>query len=92
MSFNVTNEKLKTLEFTKQPRPTPTDPNALLTEVEVATRQARSVRTLQNQRVLGGGIPFIKLGRAVRYRLGDVETWEENRRFSSTSEGRRPLK
>lgn len=58
----------------------------LLTEQQVAWRQARSVRTLQNQRVLGGGIPYLKLGRAVRYRLSDVVAWEEARRFSSTSE------
>lgn len=74
----------------RKTRPIPTDPNALLTEHEVADRQARSIRTLQNQRVLGGGIPFIKLGRAVRYRLSDVVAWEEARRFHNTSEqGRR---
>lgn len=60
--------------------------DVLLTEHEVAGRQGRSVRTLQNQRVNGGGIPYLKLGRAVRYRLSDVITWEEARRFSSTSE------
>lgn len=58
----------------------------LLTEHEVARRQGRSVRTLQNQRVLGGGIPYLKLGRSVRYRLSDVSAWEEARRYSSTSE------
>lgn len=58
----------------------------LLNEQQVAQRQGRSVRTLQNQRVQGGGIPYFKLGRVVRYRLSDVVEWEDARRFSSTSE------
>jgi hypothetical protein len=58
----------------------------LLTETEVAERQNRSVKTLQNQRVIGNGIPFLKLGRSVRYRLSDVIAWEEARVVSSTSE------
>ncbi|GJE53796.1 helix-turn-helix transcriptional regulator [Methylobacterium thuringiense] len=60
--------------------------DSLLNEHDVALRQARSVRTLQNQRVQGGGIPYLKLGRAVRYRLSDVIAWEDARRFSNTSE------
>ncbi|MGO4524972.1 helix-turn-helix transcriptional regulator [Microvirga sp. 2MCAF35] len=58
-----------------------------LTEKEVAHRQGRSVKTLQNQRVSGGGIPFLKLGGAVRYRLSDVIAWEESCFFLSTSSG-----
>ena len=58
----------------------------LLTEVDIAARQQRSVKTLQNQRVAGGGIPFIKLGRSVRYRLSDVLAYELASRHASTSE------
>lgn len=58
----------------------------MLSETEVAARQGRSVKTLQNQRVLGGGIPFHKFGRTVRYRLADVQAWEGARRHASTSE------
>lgn len=57
----------------------------LLTEKEVAARQGRSVKTLQNQRLTGGGIPYLKLGRSVRYRLGEVVAWEEAGRCASTS-------
>ncbi|MBC6718680.1 helix-turn-helix domain-containing protein [Aurantimonas sp. DM33-3] len=58
----------------------------MMTEQEVADRQKRSIKTLQNQRVTGFGIPFLKLGRCVRYRLADVEAWEEAQRRQSTSE------
>ncbi|WP_210315456.1 helix-turn-helix domain-containing protein [Aurantimonas sp. DM33-3] len=61
-------------------------PSTLMTEQEVADRQKRSIKTLQNQRVTGFGIPFLKLGRCVRYRLADVEAWEEAQRRQSTSE------
>lgn len=59
----------------------------LLREEDVARRQGRSVKTLQNQRVTGGGIPFLKLGRSVRYRLADVVAWETAHLRRSTSEG-----
>lgn len=58
----------------------------LLTEQQVAERQGRAVKTLQNQRVSGDGIPFVKLGRSVRYRLSDVEAWEAARVRTSTSD------
>ena len=50
--------------------------NILLTETQLAERQQRSVKTLQNLRVKGGSIPFVKIGRHVRYRLSDVIAWE----------------
>lgn len=40
----------------------------LLTEAEAAELRRQSVRTLQAERVRGGGCPFVKLGRSVRYR------------------------
>lgn len=57
-----------------------------LNEHQLAERQQRSVKTLRNQRVTGGGVPFCRLGRSVRYRLSDVIAWEEARVVSSTSE------
>src|SRR3954462_12353117 len=65
--------------------PDPTQ-DRLLTEAEVARRQSRSVKTLQNQRVNGDGIPFLKLGRSVRYRLSDVVAWEQSNFRISTSD------
>jgi hypothetical protein len=46
--------------------------NPLLSDrdVERATGRARS--TLQKDRVAGTGIPFVRLGRLVRYRQSDV--------------------
>lgn len=47
-----------------------------ITERQLADRQARSVKTIRNQRVSGGGIPYVKMGRSVRYRMSDVVEWE----------------
>lgn len=58
----------------------------LITEFELADRQRRSVKTIRNDRVRGNTIPFIKIGRLVRYRLTDVEAWEKANQFGSTSE------
>ncbi|MHA2231087.1 MAG: helix-turn-helix transcriptional regulator [Candidatus Hodarchaeales archaeon] len=38
----------------------------------VADLTGRSVQTLRNDRYLRRGIPFIKMGRSVRYELADV--------------------
>lgn len=59
----------------------------LLTEQQLAERWSVSIKTLQNRRVLGGFVPFVKLSRSVRYRLSDVVEWENSRLRSSTSEG-----
>lgn len=60
--------------------------NVFLTEQQLALRQQRSVKTLRNQRVIGGGVPFVKMGRSVRYRLADVIEWERMRTTASTSQ------
>ena len=57
-----------------------------LTETQLADRQQRSVKTIRNQRVTGGGVPFVRMGRSVRYDLDDVIAWEAARRVSSTSQ------
>lgn len=51
------------------------DPDALLTELEAATRLHLSTRTLQAWRVRRCGPPFVQAGRAVRYRLRDLLAW-----------------
>jgi predicted DNA-binding transcriptional regulator AlpA len=54
-------------------------------EVERITGRARS--TLQKDRVAGTGIPFVRLGRLVRYRESDVEQHTASlRTYRSTSE------
>lgn len=42
--------------------------------------------TLEKLRVTGGGPPYHKLGRAVRYRFSDLDTWARSRLVTSTSE------
>jgi predicted DNA-binding transcriptional regulator AlpA len=44
-------------------------------DVEKITGRARS--TLQKDRVSGSGIPFVRIGRLVRYRQSDVEAYLE---------------
>jgi Helix-turn-helix domain len=51
-----------------------------LTERDVAARFRIPVRTLQHWRCIGRkGPSFHKHGRAVRYRLSDVEAWNVDR-------------
>jgi hypothetical protein len=47
----------------------------LLTDTDVARLTGRARKTLQKDRLRGGeeSIPFIRLGRLVRYRLSDVQ-------------------
>jgi phage terminase Nu1 subunit (DNA packaging protein) len=58
----------------------PTGPNrkdddALLNEVQAAEFLDLSIRTLQAWRVRSAGPPFVKAGRAVRYRRRDLIDW-----------------
>jgi hypothetical protein len=45
-----------------------------------------SESTLEKQRLTGGGIPFIKAGRLVKYSVADIHAWMAARRRCSTSE------
>jgi|tagenome__1003787_1003787.scaffolds.fasta_scaffold20959347_4 hypothetical protein len=55
-------------------RPT-TDPDALLTEVQAAEFLSLSTRTLQAWRERRSGPPFVRAGRAVRYRRRALYIW-----------------
>jgi len=57
-----------------------------LTETQLAERWQISARTLQAARVKGGGVPFVRIGRAVRYRLEDVLVYEQSRLRTNTSQ------
>jgi hypothetical protein len=57
-----------------------------LTEAQLAARHQRSVKTLRNARVSGGYIPYVKIGRNVRYRLSDVLAFEQAALKRSTSD------
>lgn len=58
----------------------------LLTEHEAAALRRQSVRTLQAERLKGGGCPFVRLGKSIRYRRADVLKYIEDRIFTSTTE------
>jgi excisionase family DNA binding protein len=58
----------------------------VLNELEAAARLGLSHRTLQMWRVRGIGPRFLKVGRAVRYRLADLEAWLEAQLRASTSD------
>ena len=45
-----------------------------------------SPRTLEKQRVIGGGPRFRKFGRRVLYALVDLDAWADGRRCTSTSD------
>ncbi len=45
-----------------------------------------SPRTLEKQRVIGGGPRFRKFGRRVLYALSDLEVWANARTFETTSD------
>lgn len=52
----------------------------LSTETQLAQFLNTEVRTLQSWRYQKIGIPFIKIGRSVRYRKSDVEAYLANQR------------
>ena len=59
----------------------------LLDDKEVARIIGRARSTLQEDRLVGGGIPFVRLGRLIRYRSSDVSAYLASLpTLSSTSE------
>lgn len=65
---------------TRKPAPAP----RYLTNDEAADFLRLSPRTLEKQRVIGGGPRFRKFGRRVMYALADLETWADARSFETT--------
>lgn len=64
------------------------EPQRLLTEAEAAKYLCMSAQFLRQARAEGSlrnrtpGPPFIRFGRAVRYRLADLEEWVERHRVA----------
>jgi hypothetical protein len=56
-----------------------------LTTAQLSKRWHVSIVTLKYWRWKGGGPDFVKIGRTVKYRIEDVETFEVQRLNSSTS-------
>ena len=61
-------------------------PARYLTNDEAAAFLRLSPRTLEKQRVIGGGPRFRKFGRRVMYAIVDLETWADARSFEMTSD------
>ena len=70
---------------TQQPTQT-TQSARYLTNNEAADFLRLSPRTLEKQRVIGGGPRFRKFGRRVMYAIVDLETWADARSFEMTSD------
>jgi hypothetical protein len=65
-------------------RETAPQPARYLTNSEAAAFLRLSPRTLEKQRVIGGGPRFRKFGRRVLYALADLEAWADERSFEAT--------
>lgn len=65
---------------------TPAQPQRYLTNDEAAEYLRLSPRTLEKQRVIGGGPKFRKFGRRVMYALFDLDAWADQRSFEATSD------
>ena len=68
------------------PTTTTTQPARYLTNDEAAEFLRLSPRTLEKQRVIGGGPRFRKFGRRVMYAVADLESWADARSFEATSD------
>jgi hypothetical protein len=55
-----------------------------LNQYQLSKRLSVSGRTLERWRWLGIGPKFLKVGGRVRYRIQDIETFEESRLCTST--------
>jgi hypothetical protein len=62
------------------------DPDYAINENQAAEFLGVSVRTLQAWRVRGGGPPYVKIGRAVRYQRRTLVNFQEQHTVSSTTE------
>lgn len=71
---------------------TPQSAPRYLTNAEAAAWLKLSPRTLEKQRVIGGGPPFRKFGRRVLYAVDDLEQWAAARIYESTSDPNYPVR
>lgn len=55
-----------------------------VTENEIADLTSLSVQRLRNDRFQQKGIPYVKIGRSVRYNLEDVINFMESRKIQTS--------
>ncbi|HEV7911389.1 MAG TPA: helix-turn-helix domain-containing protein [Methylocella sp.] len=60
----------------------------LIDEIELAKVLGRPVPTLQKDRHARKGLPYIKIGRHVRYRPSDVKAWLDAHERRAHPDGR----
>jgi hypothetical protein len=68
----------------------PAQPQRYLTNDEAAEYLRLSPRTLEKQRVIGGGPKFRKFGRRVMYAVSDLDAWADQRSYEATSDPNTP--
>ena len=57
------------------------------TDLKAVVNQVKALqRTLEKQRVIGGGPRFRKFGRRVMYAVADLDAWAADRSFETTSD------
>lgn len=61
-------------------------PPRFLNNDEAAAYLRLSPRTLEKQRVVGGGPRFRKFGRRVMYAVADLDAWADRSAFDATSD------
>jgi hypothetical protein len=62
------------------------DPDGLLDQSQVAKILNTTEKFLEGRRYRGKGVPFVRIGRLVRYRRQDVERFISDNLCQSTSE------
>ena len=72
------------MQAANQDSPAPS--HVFLTEQQLAARHQVSVKKVQADRLRGAGVPFVRVGRLVRYRLSDIMAYEDAHLRRSTSE------
>jgi len=55
--------------------------DSLILEEEAAKIIGRSIQTMRNDRHLCRGLPYIKIGRSVRYSLQDIQEYIQKNRI-----------
>ena len=58
----------------------------ILNTPEAASYVKLSPVTMERKRLTGDGPPYVKIGKAVRYRRADLDAWLESRLIRSTSQ------
>jgi len=71
-------------------RPDPQKTVPLLDQDQAAEVLSVRPRTMESWRCRGGGPPFVRIGRHVRYRLSDLHAWIDERTFRSTADADQP--